>query len=92
MKNAVRKKAWMAVMPAYQKRGVGRILMEHGISLARKNGKQAIRVDALASNLPAHHLYKRLGFAYRDKKHLYAENTGWTDFLFFERKIDERSV
>ena len=47
---------------------------------------QAIRLDALASNTPAHKLYERLGFEYRGKQHLYAENTGWTDFYFFELK------
>ena len=25
-----------------------------------------------------------LGFEYRGQQHLYAENTGWTDFYFFE--------
>ena len=46
--------------------------------------EQAIRLDALASNTPAHKIYERLGFEYRGKQHLYAENTGWTDFYFFE--------
>ena len=39
---------------------------------------------ALASNTPAHKIYERLGFEYRGKQHLYAENTGWTDFYFFD--------
>ena len=52
--------------------------------MAKSKGMQAIRLDALASNTPAHKLYKRLGFEYRGKQHLYAENTGWTDFYFFE--------
>ena len=34
----------------------------------------------------AHKIYERLGFEYRGKQHLYAENTGWTDFYFFEYK------
>ncbi len=34
----------------------------------------------------AHRLYERLGFEYRGKQHLFAENTGWTDFYFFEYK------
>ena len=29
-------------------------------------------------------IYKSLGFEYHGKQHLYAENTGWTDFYFFE--------
>jgi ribosomal protein S18 acetylase RimI-like enzyme len=54
--------------------------------MAKSKGMQAIRLDALASNTPAHKLYKRLGFEYRGQQHLYAENTGWTDFYFFEYK------
>ncbi len=56
------------------------------IRLATSAGKKSIRLDALASNTPAHRLYERLGFEYRGKQHLYAENTGWTDFFFFELK------
>ena len=41
-------------------------------------------IIAFASNTPAHKIYKALGFEYRGKQHLYAENTGWTDFYFFE--------
>ena len=29
---------------------------------------------------------------YRGKQHLYAENTGWTDFYFFEYKSDNTNL
>ena len=29
---------------------------------------------------------------YRGKQHLYAENTGWTDFYFFEYKDEYRGL
>lgn len=54
------------------------------ISLARQNVKKAVRLDTLASNIPAQHMYTKLGFLYRGKQTLYAENTGWTDFLYYE--------
>ena len=53
-------------------------------SIARKNGKKALRLDALASNSPTHRLYKNKGFVYRGTQNLYVANTGHTDFLFFE--------
>ena len=65
----------LAVSPDTQGKGIGSEMI-----------REAIRLDALASNTPAHKLYKRLGFEYRGKQHLYAENTGWTDFYFFEYK------
>ena len=87
----------LAVSPGYQGKGIGSEMIREAIRmaksksmqairLAQNNGMQTIRLDALASNTPAHKIYERLGFEYRGKQHLYAENTGWTDFYFFEYK------
>jgi ribosomal protein S18 acetylase RimI-like enzyme len=76
----------LAVSPDYQGKGIGSEMVREAINLAKEKGMQAIRLDALASNIPAHRMYERLGFEYRGKQHLYAENTGWTDFYFFELK------
>ena len=76
----------LAVSPSYQGKGIGSEMIREAIRMAKSKSMQAIRLDALASNTPAHKLYKRLGFEYRGKQHLYAENTGWTDFYFFEYK------
>jgi len=72
------------VAPEYQGKGVSKRMMEAIISLAMEKGKKAIRLDALESNIPARHMYEKLGFAYRGKQNLFAENTGWTDFLYYE--------
>ena len=74
----------LAVSPDAQGKGIGSEMIREAIRLAHANGMKAIRLDALASNTPAHKIYKTLGFEYRGKQHLYAENTGWTDFYFFE--------
>ena len=76
----------LAVSPDSQGTGIGSEMIREAIRLARSKGMQAIRLDALALNTPAHKIYERLGFEYRGKQHLYAENTGWTDFYFFEYK------
>lgn len=70
--------------PEYQKQGVGKRMIHEGIIIAEKEMKKTVRLDALASNTPAHKMYQSLGFEFRGKQHLYAENTGWTDFLYFE--------
>ena len=76
----------LAVSPDSQGKGIGSEMIREAIRIALSKGMQAIRLDALASNTPAHKIYKRLGFEYRGQQHLYAENTGWTDFYFFELK------
>ena len=76
----------LAVNPDFQSKGIGTEMILEAINLAKEKGMQAIRLDALASNIPAHRMYERLGFEYRGKQHLYAENTGWTDFYFYELK------
>ncbi len=74
----------LAVSPDRQGTGIGSEMIREAIRLAQSRGMQAIRLDSLASNTPAHKLYERLGFEYRGTQHLYAENTGWMDFFFFE--------
>lgn len=74
----------LGVNPECQKQGVGTRLIAEALELARTQGKKAVRLDALASNTPAQHMYCKNGFIYRGKRNQYAENTGWTDFYFYE--------
>lgn len=74
----------LGVNPEFQRRGIGTQMMEEAIQIAREHGKKALRLDALASNTPAQQMYQRMGFLYRGSRNLYAENTGWTDFYFYE--------
>ena len=74
----------LAVSPDRQGQGIGAEMVKAAILLARERGKKSVRLDALASNTPGHRLYERLGFEYRGKQNLYAENTGWTDFFFYD--------
>ena len=76
----------LAVSPDVQGKGIGSEMIREAIRLALSKDMKAIRLDALASNTPAYRIYERLGFEYRGKQRLYAENTGWTDFFFFEYK------
>ena len=53
--------------------------------LSKNNGKKAVRLDVLKSNIPAQKMYERAGYSLRGEQKLYAENTGITDFLFYEK-------
>ena len=74
----------LAVSPDCQGKGIGSEMVRESIRLALSKDMKSIRLDALASNTPAHRIYERLGFEQRGQQHLYAGNTGWTDFYFFE--------
>ncbi|SFP80531.1 Acetyltransferase (GNAT) family protein [Oscillibacter sp. PC13] len=77
----------LGVNPDYQGKGIGKQMIEKAIQLAKDSNKKAIRLDALASNIPAQHLYEGRGFQYKGKRNLFAENTGWTDFFFYEMRL-----
>lgn len=74
----------LAVNPRFRNRGCGKAMMREVIRLTDNKGLKAVRLDALACNIPAHRLYKSLGFQKRDVRHWYAENTGWFDFYLYE--------
>ena len=71
----------LAVCPEYRGRTLGNTILELAGELAKQQGKRAIRLDVLESNHPARHLYEKNGFME------YAENTGWTDFLLYEKPL-----
>ena len=77
----------LAVCPEYRGRSLGNTILELAGELAKQQGKRAIRLDVLESNLPAQRMYEKVGFVYRGKQHWYAENTGWTDFLLYEKPL-----
>lgn len=75
-----------AVHPDRQGAGIGSAMIRAAIALAYANGMKSVRLDVLKSNEPAQRLYESLGFEYRGMQNLYAENTGWIDFYFYEYK------
>ena len=77
----------LAVCPEYRGRDLGMTILKLAIELAKEKGKKSMRLDVLASNLPAQRMYEKAGFVYRGKQHWYAENTGWTDFLLYEKLL-----
>ena len=77
----------LCVNPEYQHQGIGKRAMAHAIALAKQMEKNAVRLDALSSNTPAHRLYESLDFERRGTAHWFTDNVGWTDFYLFERPL-----
>lgn len=79
----------LCVNPDLQGRGYSRQTMEAVEKLIRQSKLKAIRLDALSSNMPARKLYESIGYRSIGERHWYAENTGWTDFILYEKQLDK---
>lgn len=79
----------LCVNPAYQKQGVAKRTMDLVASLAGSLNKKAVRLDTLKSNLTAQHMYETFGYTRIAVKNWYACNTGWTDFVLYEKILSQ---
>jgi putative acetyltransferase len=52
----------MYLQPAYRQRGLGMILLQKALTLAKEYGYTAVRLDTLNTMAPAMGLYKKAGF------------------------------
>lgn len=76
-----------AVSPEVQGNGLGKPMIRLAMDMARENGMKAFRLDTFATNIPAQKMYESLGFQLKGKQKLYTDNAGWTDFLYYEKKL-----
>lgn len=51
-----------AVAGEWQNQGVGRGFLDHMVGVAREAGCQIVYLEVRPSNMPARHLYRKLGF------------------------------
>ena len=79
----------LAVCPDQRGKSLGIRILEEVMIIAVCEGKRALRLDTLKTNLPAQKLYDKAGFVFRGERRMYAENTGMTDFMYYEKIISE---
>ena len=61
-----------AVLPAFQKRGIGKRLIEAALDYLRKAGMECVRIETLDQNEVGKHFYPKLGFELIATQHHYA--------------------
>ena len=82
------------IAPDYRGKGIASMLLERVCEDAKAEGFKYVEAYpvkdggymGMAFTGPMH-MYEKAGFVYRGKQHWYAENTGWTDFLLYEKLL-----
>ena len=73
----------MYIRPGYRGLGLGKILLEKSIALAKEKGYERVRLDTLQSMVSASQLYRKLGF-YAIEPYRFNPSE---DVLYFEKQI-----
>lgn len=55
----------LAVLPEARRQGLGRLLLEHSVQLAARNGARGVVLDTGVDNLGSQELYRQFGFIRR---------------------------
>ena len=53
---------YFAIASEWQNQGIGRTFLAHVVQVARDAGAQIVYLEVRPSNMPARHLYRKLGF------------------------------
>lgn len=75
----------VAVAPEQRGRGVGRLLMQHSVGLAREKGAEYLALEVRASNVAAISLYESFGFKRTGIRPRYYE--GVDDAVLMEKTL-----
>ena len=74
----------LAVRPNVQGKGIGKLVVQDLIEMAKASGKKSVRLDILKGNIAAERLYTKMGFVYIQSKTMFYEDTGWTEYVMYE--------
>ena len=79
----------LAVDPAYQRLGIGGLLVDGSASYAKARGYKALRLDIIPENLPAARLYRSKGFTSAGKRRDLRDIDYIPEFELFELDLQE---
>jgi ribosomal protein S18 acetylase RimI-like enzyme len=58
----------MGVLKSFRRQGIGQALTEAALTKAKEQGLERVELEVYASNLPAIHLYEKMGFRVEGRK------------------------
>lgn len=77
----------LGVHPRFASQGLGSAMVQFAIGLAKENNQKVIRLDVLTGNIPAEKLYPKHGFLMLGAIPMFYEDTGWTEFKLYEKRL-----
>lgn len=77
----------LGVLPRLTNKGIATQMVKFAVEHAKNTGKKTIRLDVIKGNLPAFHLYEKLGFVFLERIKVFYEDTGLYDFDLFDYVI-----
>ena len=77
----------LAVNPELQGKGIGKIVVENILTVAKSENKKAVRLDVLSACKAAERLYTSCGFHFVEAKDMFYEDTGRTEYKMFELNL-----
>ena len=77
----------LAVNPELQGKGIGKIVVESILNIAKAEQKKAVRLDVPGACKDAERLYTSCGFKFVEAKEIFYEDTGWTEYKMFELNL-----
>lgn len=77
----------LAVHPRFQNQGIGRKIIEFIFEYAAERNQKAVRLDVYEKNIPAIHLYEKMGFQYITAADLGYGAYGLDRFLLYQRLL-----
>lgn len=77
----------LAVLPAYQGKGIGTWCMQNVERLALTDGCSAVRLDAYDKHTTLHEFYRRLGYQERGAAHVVTKSGKEGDTMYFEKML-----
>jgi len=80
----------IAVKPSWQRRGIGKFLLTHGLELFKTSGADTVFLEVRLSNTIAQRLYEDLGFIEVGRRHgYYLSDSGKEDALVYALSLTQ---
>jgi len=75
----------LAVAPCYRRQGIGSLILDHLLDIAKKKNCKRVILEVRSTNVPAQKLYSKFGFEIIGKRKKYYSDG--EDALILEKKI-----